>query len=367
MNPITAIAIRRIKRNLGKSILLSVAMLVLILLISFFSFFAYRTNILLSSAGSDSLPIKNFTAIMMGCMRLTAVILTIITLITLCFYINMRREDNRQILSVLLSVGATSAQKNGIIFTEILLLYLPWVMIGAFGGIFLAEHFAVRFVSIFSDIKFDFGILHILAVLMFVLFGTLIPILIGFLPDRRCSVISKVKNQNKNAAKDKHSYRQSRTFNSMNILQKLAKKCTDYYSQTYRSISVSFSIALTYPLLGLMLFLYMTRVEVTLDTNPFDGIDTVNAVMDIVGGLTSFFVICFLILTFVGVVQTVSMIKFQNMRRRKSGEIYLRIGLDGSDFKRMMKYEHRSVILRSAVAFIIIFAVINALYFMVCG
>ena len=85
MSPITKIALRRIKKNGKRSLLLSVAVFFSMLMITFFVFFLLQTQ-KLSAADCCGLPIKE-------CMSIATAALTVITFITVRTYCSMQNDE----------------------------------------------------------------------------------------------------------------------------------------------------------------------------------------------------------------------------------------------------------------------------------
>ena len=104
-----------------------------------------------------------------------------------------------------------------------------------------------------------------------------------------------------------------------------------------------------YSLLAILLFRNIGNTDIILDTNPYDGIDTTAAVLAVVDKILVFLGLCFLVLTFVGIMQAVFMARMQFLARRESAHIYLSIGMPETDIKKMIFLEMRSVLLKSFI------------------
>ncbi len=367
MDPVTKIALRRIKRNLGKSLSLVSVIFVLMLMISFFVFFSAMVMAFLGSGGYGGLPISNFVDNLLDCMGLAVAFLLLITLITIRSYVGMRREDNRQIIAVLSSVGAVPNQKNGLILAELLILYLPPVFIGTFLGIIPAMLLSERLSGVFYGNAAEFDHSYLLLALAVFFVGMILIVILNMIPDYKLSVIRSVRKQNNKALLERHGYRNSYTFRSMNILKKLAKKSVDYHAAVYRKIAFSFASSVLYPFLGIMLFIYIGRMDIIVDANPYDGIDTFSAVLAIAREVAAFFSGGFAVLTVIGIIQTFSMVRLQNLRRRETEKIYLRVGLAKRDFAEMLRYEYTSVLLRSVITVLLSCIIINTMFASVCA
>ena len=363
MSPITKIAFRRIKKNSRKSIFLTVAVLFSMLMISFFIFFELQT-LAIQNPAYKGLPFTEFLNKVRMSMNVTVVTLVIITFITVRTYCSMRNEENKEILAVLTSVGATNYQKRKLIATEVVILYLPptiiGVCIGAIPGISLGNLFAGG-----SEIVASSYFSYALLALVLIIAGMLLISLCYLLPNislKRRSVIQSVKKQNTEASEQRHGYRQSKTFKSQTLLKRLAKKSIDYYGKVYSNIALEFASSALYPVLAFLLFWHIGNTDVVLDINPHDMIDTTEAVLAAVDKILVFLGLCFLVLTCVGIMQAVFMARMQFLTRKQSARIYLSIGMPETDIKKMILLELRSVLLKSFIWFFFSILIINTFF-----
>ena len=363
MSPITKIALRRIKKNSRKSIFLTIAVLFSMLMISFFIFFQLQT-LAVQNPAYKGLPFTEFMNKVRMSMNVTVVTLVIITFLTVRTYCSMRNEENKEALAVLTSVGATNFQKRKLIATEVVILYLPPTLIGVclgmIPGVSLGNLFAGG-----SEIATSSYLSYVLFALMLVIAGMLLISLCYLLPNisfKRRSVIQSVKKQNTEASEQRHGYRQSYTFRSQSLLKRLAKKSIDYYGTVYNKIALSFASSVMYPLLAILLFWNIGNADIVLDTNPYDGIDTTTAVLAVVDKILVFLGLCFLVLTFVGIMQAVFMARMQILARKESAHIYLSIGMPETDIQKMIRLEIKSVLFRSFIYLIFAGVIVSALF-----
>ena len=368
MSPITKIALRRIKKSGGRSLLLAITLLFSMLIISFFVFFTLQTvtNENLEYAG---LPFAEFLDLVRMCMIVTVFILFIITFFTVRNCCDLRREENKNVFAVLTSVGATNHQKKKLISTEINVLFLPPIVVGVCSGIFPGVYFGNLF-SGNTEISLKNYIIYALVAIVLVAAGLLLVSVSYLLPDvsfKRRSVIQSVKKQNAEASMQSHGYRNSATFKMQDILSRLATKSVEYYGKVYNKIAVSFSNSALYPLLAVILFRKLIGTSIVLDTNPHDGVDTSAATVEAVKEILIFLGIGFLILTCVGILQSIFMTRMQFLARKESARVYLAVGMPEDDIKKMISEEMRSVLLKAVIRFTISSVVISTLFGMLLG
>ena len=146
------------------------------------------------------------------------------------------------------------------------------------------------------------------------------------------------------------------------MLKRLAKKSIDYYGTVYNKIALSFASSVMYPLLAILLFWNIGNADIVLDTNPYDGIDTTAAVLAVVDKILVFLGLCFLVLTFVGIMQAVFMARMQILARKESAHIYLSIGMPETDIQKMIRLEIKSVLFRSFICLIFAGVIVSALF-----
>ena len=364
MTPITKITLRRLRKNRKKSIFLMVAVLFSMLMITFFVFFWLQT-VDKSQSIYHGLPFIKFLDRFRLCLGITALLLLAVTLLTVKTHCDLRNRENEQILAVLTSVGATAHQKRRLMLIEAILLYLPptsiGVCLGILPGIVMGNLFMGKVgMPIHSLLLYPTVAVGLVTVSM------LLIMLCCFLPDvhlKRHSVIRSVRKQNTEAGAQTHGYRQSKTFQSQSFTRRLAKKSTDYYAQTYRSIALSLASAAMYPVTAILLFKNTVNVDVTLDVNPYDIIDTAADVYAAVRQIFGLIGVCFIILTCVGIVQAFMMARMQYMARKQSARVYLSIGMPESDIRRMIFSEIASVLLRT-LAYLSIWCIFALVCFM---
>jgi len=363
MSVITNIALRRLKKNIKKSIFLVIAVLFSMLIISFFIFFELQT-ITVQNRSYEGLPFTDFLNTVRMSMNITAVALIFITFLTVRTYCGMRNEENKEILAILTSVGATNYQKSKLIFMELIVLYLPPTMIGVFLGVIPGIALGNLF-SGDSEITASGCIPSLLLALAIVIAGMFLISLCYLLPNisfKHRPIIQSVKKQNTEAAEQRHGYRQSQTFKNQTLLKRLANKSIEYYRNVYNKIALSFASSAMYPVLSVFLFLNIGNSDIVLDTNPYDGIDTTDAVLAAADKIVVFLGICFLVLTCVGVTQAMFIARMQFRARKESAHIYLTVGVPENDIKRMIFLELRSVLLKSFVYFLVTCLIVNTCF-----
>lgn len=357
MNPVTRIALRRLKRNWRKNLLVAVAITFSMTMIAFFLFFQLQTS-LVHNPETDALPFTKFVGTVGACMRITVTVLLITTFLTVRLHCSMQREENAHTRAVLTSIGADGQQKRKLIHVDLLTLYFPPVILGTSLGIIPGIKLGNRFVGVTVTVT-DFS-QYVLTATGIIAAGIALILLCNFLPEisfKKRSVIGAVKKQNTAASEQRHGYRQSKTFKNQSLLKRLAKKSVDYYSKTYNPIALSFASAAIYPITLLLFFYHIGSTEVVLDTNPYDGIDTASAVLAATDKILLFLGACFLALTCIGLAQAFLMARIQLAARKKSVQIYLSLGMPESDIKKMMFLELRSVLIR-AFAFLLFGAIV---------
>ena len=368
MSPITKITLRRIRKNSRKSIFLTIAVFFSMLIISFFIFFELQT-LAVQNPAYKGLPFTEFMNMVRMSMNVTVVTLVIITFLTVRTYCGMRNEENKEALAVLTSVGATNFQKRKLIATEVVILYLPPTLIGVCLGMIPGVSLGNLFTG-GSEITTSRYFSYVFFALVLVIVTMLLISLCYLLPNvsfKRRSVIQSVKKQNTEASEQLHGYRQSYTFRSKSLLKRLAMKSIDYYETVYNKIALSFASSALYPLLAILLFWNIGNADVVLDINPYDGIDTTAAVLVVVDKILVFLGLCFLVLTFVGIMQAVFMSRIQFLARKESAHIYLSIGMPETDIKKMILLEMRSVLLKSFVWFLASGFIVNVCFEMFVG
>lgn len=365
-SPVTRIAIRRIHHNWRRCLLLSVAVLFSTLMISFFLFFEFQLQAS-SYTAYAGLPFTEFLDCLIRCMNITLFFLVLITPLTVRTYCRIRDKENAVVLAVLASLGATERQKRQLSITEITVLYLPPVASGACLGGIPGITVGRLFVG---TTKTDTPVPYIFLAIGMIFAGMLLITLCHWFPHLRRtkrSVIQSVKSQNLKASEQRHGYRQSHTFQNQILLKRLAKKSIDYYEKTYNGIALTLASSALYPILSILLFWHIGSVEIVLDSNPFDVIDTTAVTLKAVDNLLLFLGGCFLVLTCVGAMQVAFMARMQFTTRKKTAQIYLSIGMSELDIKKMIRLELQSVWLRSFVYLLFGSLIANACFSLLVG
>lgn len=358
MNLITVIALRRIKRSsrqcmiLFFTIVISMALISMLMLIGIKFGFQFKGDAYLKD-----LPFTQFVNNFQNCLEKACVLLIAATAFALYIHFRMRLEDNASTVSVLSSVGATVFQKSRIMMTEMIILYFPASFFGVVLGAIGADYLINIFLSTLSVATTDDE--------KSIVFKTIAAlVIVSFAFVSVCCFLPGINRRNDaRIVADKKSvdsgYKKSKTFSEMIFVKRLAHKSTEYYAKYYRRISLSFVMSVIYPAIGILLFIYMSGAGVIVDSNPFDGVDTSQAVLRIVDSLLLFVCVGFLLLTIIAVIQTVSIIKGQIHRRKAAMKVYNSVGMSPSDCRRLMVFELQSVILRSLVCTVFVLVFIN--------
>lgn len=370
MTPVRKIALRRIKNAPGQSLLLFLSLLFSVMLITCFTFFAAE-SILREDPALSALPMGIFLGRVREAMYTSILFLVLTAAVTLRMQSNLRRRQNTRVLAVLTSVGATAKQRRGLVTAELRLLCYPAILVGSLLGPLPGIFFARRFPGTAQD-KFsaeETGLIYLVLWLVVVLSGILLVTLCFRIPElgtERGTAIGRVRGQNL-ASTERHGYRQSRTFKEQSVLRRLAKKCADYHRAAYSKIAVAFSISAFYPVLALLLSARILGSDVTLDANPYDGIDTAGAVMGVVRTLVLFLGGSFAVLTIFGAVGGVLMTRLQYADRLTAKPAYLAVGLTDTDFHKLLRREMATVTLRTLVFLLIWSMTASAVFAMVLG
>ena len=363
MSVVVKIAMRRIKRNYKSSILFCASLLFSVFFISFFVLFFVTVK---SSPNlySSELPFRDFIGYFQSCVIITVVFLSIFVFTDISRQCRARSSDIIQTASVLTGIGASKHQISALINTELAVLYLPQLIIGGISGGIAGVFYGARFAGELSVIDYSISAAAIAALLsayiVFVIACNYLPeILRGRVP-----VIQGLRLQNRKASVERHSYRQSTTFKTQRLTARLAKKSVEYNSGIYNGISFSFAVSALYPVLAFLLFYYTAKSEVVLDLNPYDGIDTAAAVISELNRIFRLLGVCFALLTAVGAVNTVLMVRLQLANRRKTALIYAIIGMQNDDINKMIMSEFKSVLIRSFVIWLFGAVTINSAFMM---
>ena len=366
MSPIIKIALRRIKNSFAKNILFMLALLFSMTFIAFFSLFELQT-ILVENSAYSGLPFTEFISRLYIYINITMIFLAAAAFISVRNYCSLRREENKQTLAVLTSVGASQKQKRELIFLEIFVLYLPSVIFGTVIGSILGTTAGRKFQGATHFSAGDLAPVLFLSFFIIVV-GIIIILFCSLLPDRnrkQISVIQLLRNQNRKAASERHGYHQSQILNDPILVKRLAKKSADYHRNVYNKISLTFAVSALYPVIAVLLFWSISDAQVVLDTNPFDGIDTSAAVSTAVDHILLFLLILFAALTVSGILQALLMARVQYLSRKKTAYIYLSVGMPEKNIRRMLRAEIRSVMTRSFAVWFVCTALVGSCFMLV--
>ena len=147
-------------------------------------------------------------------------------------------------------------------------------------------------------------------------------------------------------------------------MKKLAQKSSEYYQKVYSGIARSIAFSLMYPILAFLIFRFLCEVEIVLDSNPFDRVETELLVINAVYKLTAFIFIGMLILTVLGIMQTWIISRMQRMEREKAMRLYFSVGMAKEDTRKLLMCEIRSVTVRAVVYLIFGGVILNSLFLM---
>lgn len=368
MSPVTKIAVRRLKADKIKHGILAASVLFSMVLISFF--LAFEMQVLLyPNPEYEALPFEEFMAKVSMYMNLSIIVLVLITLMMIRIHCRMRMEETAQLRGILTSVGAENKDLRKIVNADIRILYLPAVLLGAMLGILPGAQIGLKFTGMNEEQNLEWLPLTLLFGAA-ALIGIFLILLCNYMPElrlKRKSVIQAVKKQNNNASEETHGYRQSKTFRSQSLTKRLAQKSIDYHGKVYSRIMLLFASSAVYPLLAVLLLWNISRESVVVDANPYDGIDTIAPVLEIVGGLLWFLIGCFAVLTCVGFVQAMLIARIQIAERRRSANVYRMIGMLPEDINRMIHKEIYGVAVRTLVLLIFVVVILNACFAMIGG
>ena len=328
ISPVTKVAVRRIKKQAGKSALFAGTILFLSALATFLlSFFADFSAADLANGAAFSV----FSQKMQFYAGMATALLLAGTVLTVLDYSSMRRKECADVMAVLTSVGANKRQKRRLFWAELWILCYPPFLLGAFSGALIASLYTGESFSLFEALLVFFA-------------GCLFATISYFLPSfSRRTVIQSVKKQNLNADRETHGYRQSRTFRSQSLLKRLADKSVDYYVDAYKRIASSLALAAFYPTLAFLLFQRIAKIDVFVD----GGGDLVAFDKILV-----FLFVAFLILTLLGMVHVFLLVRAHLASRKETEKIYLSIGLTKREYRRIGMLEMRGIALRAIVYFV---------------
>jgi len=348
MSPVIKIAWRKLRREGRRGLVAASSTLLSHVLISFFIGFALRLS---AGPAAAALPAAEFFARLKGGMIFSAVTLAILAMVSIRIRCRGRREENRQTLAVLTSIGASAHHKLQLLILEFAVLYAPAILGGSLVGCLMG----MRMGNLLSETDSELVLPALEFSLALAVAGLILTAFFFFLPPLRLgrlSLIGSIRRQ-ETTALVKHGYRNSQTFRKDSLPKRLAKKSVDYYADIYGGIALGFFLTVMYPVLTVLLVVLLGDAEVVLDINPNDSIDTAGAVLSAVNRLLAFLAGTFAALTAVGFLQAYLMARDQVLRRRESAKVYRTVGMTESDVRRMISYELRSVSLRVFVYLVV--------------
>ncbi len=356
------IAVRRLKQS-RETVLLALGMLFSCLLVAFFLFFTVtvREGTTALTAG---LPHIGFVRAASDGMNTAALLLTLATVLSIRTWAGLSTDASAQTVAVLHSMGATAAQRRYLLWTELSMQYLPALAVGttlgALGGIMTAGGLIDRS----SEVISERGAVYALLWAAILLGGLGLLALCYTIPHIRIkrltpSVTESLRRRGKSVSTEQHSYRQSKTYRQKSLLARLAGKSVDFYKARYRSLALSLAVSVFYPMLAVLLLYHLMGASVVLDTNPFDGTDTMGAVTGSVLGLLAVIGLGFLLLTAQGIWGGSLLIRTQLKQRRQTGRAYLAMGMTERDFRRVTVLELRSLLLRSGLYLLLFVLIAN--------
>lgn len=358
------IASRRLKSS-KETVLLAVGMLFSLMLVSFFLFFTMTVKAG-TSALAGGLPHSSFVKAVSNGMETAAALLSVATVLSVRTWAGLSRDASAQTVAVLHSMGATSAQQRYLLLTELSMQYLPAMLVGitvgAVGGIGLS--LALIGTGVIGGEPFAWVLAYILLWLAILLVSGGLLVLCYTLPHLRLrrrtpSATESLRRKGQSVSAETHSYRQSKTYQKQSLLKRLAGKSVDFYKARYTSLALSLSVSGFYPVLALLLIYHLMGASVLMDTNPFDGVDTTEAVAGSVAGLMAVIAVGFLLLTAQGVWGGILLIRAQLAQRRQTGRVYLSMGMTEEDFRRVMRLELGSLLLRSLLYLFLLILIAN--------
>lgn len=356
---LTQMAVRRIKKS-RETVFLMIGMLLSLFMISFFLFFTVTVRE--GSAGlTEGLPHGEFVNAVVTGLTVAVVLLSVATLLTVRTWAGLSEEASAHNMAVLLSVGATSAQRRRLMGRELSMLYLPPLFIGTTAGAAIGVASGIHFAGVHLGGE-DF-LPYALLWSAVLIVGIGLVWLCYTLPRLRIkrvtpSVAESLKRRGKAVSTETHGYRQSKTFREQTLLRRLASKSVDFYKTRYNRLSLSLAVSVFYPILAALLFYHLIGISVTLDKNPFDASGTTQAVTASVMRLFAMIGVGFLLLTVQGVWGAILLIRTQFEHRKTAGRAYVSMGMTERDFRRVMSLELRSLCVRSAV-YLLFFVLIS--------
>ena len=363
------ITLAKIKKNAKTNLFQATAVLVSMLVISFFlclvfslkTFIASEPSFGIEAVNGESLltveSIKDFfEEILSGIVKIAGAV-AVLSFVSLFIFTKMRTEKNRQFFATMTSIGATSRQQKLISATETLLLYGLPVFLGSFLGFLPSRFFAAAIARIFIA-DYSARDLSLLVPLFLAILGTAIVLLFAYVPCAgNRSVIESVKAHNREEAGKRHSYRQSYTFRHMPVEQRIAKKGVAYYKSTYRRISFMLCACAIYPLLAIVFFILVSETSVS-DYTPGYGINVGALVTVFAEKIALFGLLAFLALSVFGIFEAAYVIGVHNRIRRETMQAYKSIGMTENSIKKVLKYEYRTAIFHAIIGLVFLLALL---------
>lgn len=354
MSPITKIAKRQLKNHKKRNFIMMIAVSFSMAIISFFMFFKRQTE--LYPSPYDGAFWDNYLSKFIFCINATVIFLFFATFFTLNTYCKLKNEEIKMESALLSALGATKFQKSSIILIQLTTLYPLPIIIGTLAGIFpgiMAGRYFLSAPLLSFDIKES--MLNLIMAALLIIMGiavTIISYLFSSLELEKKSVINKVNSQNIAASETRHGYRESNTFKRKPFIQRLGKKSAEYYCQTYNAISRTFTIALSYPALTILIMIFVGFAETAWD----------ETVKNAFVGILTTLIVCMVVLSAIGFILVILLSKYQIEIKKQTMKTYLAIGMTHNEINNMILYELKSVILRSVVQLIFIVAVMFIIF-----
>ncbi len=369
MSLLLHVTLARVRKNIKKSLLPSLAVFFSCFMISFFCCFILSLGTfkavdpafgLEAVDGEHALTIaslRSFVSKMTAGIRFIAVSLVILSFLSFMIYTRLRAEDSKRFLATLTSIGATNHQRNFISLAEALILYGIPITLGSFLGLLPSKIFTDMVARIFT-INHAFPLVHIAIPALLAVIGIVLALIFTHVPPvgRKRSVTEAVRAHNKGEADKTHSYRNSHTFRRMPIEQRIAKKGVAYYSDTYRRIALMFICCVLYPVLAVIFFMLVSEADVT-DHTPHYGVDATDLAGIFAKNIAIFGALAFLALTVLGVLQAMHIVQAHNRVRREALATYKGIGMPDESIKKVLKYEYRTAFFH-ALAYLVFILVL---------
>lgn len=323
----------------------AVAVLLSMLTLSFFLCLWVALNGL---SALPSIPYRKFLSDLLSTTRAVTAVLAAPALLSLYVYCGMQREERTRFYATLASLGATATQCRRLLLCESALLYLLPAAAGALLGILPAVIFSRLLTGVIGLSAVRLPLLSLSLALL--LLSCVLSLLLGHVPLPRGRALTPLlRAHNEEEAQEPHHYRRSYTFRHMPLLQRIAKKSVDYYKNAYRRISLVLSSVTLYPILAFVFFASLSGSSITLDSNPFDGVNQEAASAATIGGILLFAGLALLSLCLLGVFQAVYMIRIHNEKRKGTLHVYRTVGMTEQELHRVLHYEYRTVLLHAFV------------------